>query len=176
MKKTFIIGAAGSGKSTLAKQIASTTRTKYLELDSVYHQENWEPIEKAEFRRIVDRATLEDAWVIDGNYLSVLGEDIWKRADAVIWLDRPFRIVLYRLVKRTLKRSLSRQELWNGNTESLSTNFFTKDSVIYFMINNWKTKKKKYSAIFGDSKKLPGVQLIRLKNDRDVEMFLKHIH
>jgi len=175
MNKIIVIGPAGSGKSTLAKILASRIGARYLELDSVYHQANWQPIDNDEFRRIVDEVTHEDSWVIDGNYLSTIGENVWRRADAIVWLDRPFIVVLGRLVIRTLRRTLSRQELWNGNRESFIGNFFTKDSVIFFMINKWKSQKRKYAAIFDDHKALPDVQLIRLKRDRDVHIFLKHI-
>lgn len=176
MKKIFVIGSAGSGKSTLAKKIASKTGIKYLELDSIHHQANWKPIDKDEFRRIVNLTTQGNSWIIDGNYLSTIGQDIWKRADAVVWLDRPFFVVFSRLVSRTLRRALKREELWNGNRESFIGSFFTKDSVIYFMVNKWKSQKRKYDAIFDRSEMLKGVNLIRLKRDSDVRDFLKRIH
>lgn len=109
MNKLFVIGAAGSGKSTLARKIASKSGAKYLELDSVNHQAGWQPIDRGEFRRIVNVATQDVSWVIDGNYLSTIGQDIWKRADAVVWLDRPFIVVFGRLVFRTLRRTLTRE-------------------------------------------------------------------
>ncbi len=176
MKKMFVIGPAGSGKSTLARKIASQSGATYLELDSVNHQADWQPIDKDEFRRIVDKATQNSSWVVDGNYLSTIGQDIWRRADVVVWLDRPFFVVFGRLVSRTARRTLKREELWNGNRESFVGNFFTKDSVIYFMVKKWKSQKRKYSAIFDSPETLQGVELIRLKRDRDVRDFLKRIH
>lgn len=176
MNKIFVIGPPGSGKSTLAKNISLKIGAQHLELDSVNHQANWQSIDKEEFRRIVGEATSGNSWVIDGNYLSTLGKDIWKSADAVIWLDRPFWVVLGRLLARTLRRTIRREELWNGNKESFIVNFFTKDSVVYFMINKWKSQKRKYGAIFDEPESLPGVRLIRLKRDKDVDFFLKHIH
>lgn len=175
MNKVFVIGPSGSGKSTLARKMAAKMGAPYLELDSVNHQANWQPIDKDEFRKIVDTATDGEAWVIDGNYLSTIGQDVWARADAIVWLDRPFFVVLGRLVSRTLRRTLRREELWNGNRESFIGNFFTKDSVIYFMIGKWKSQKKKYNAIFNDPTALPGVERIRLRRDRDVEAFLGNL-
>lgn len=176
MDKIFVIGPAGSGKSTLARKIASQSGARYLELDSVNHQADWQPIDKNEFRRIVATATRGGSWVIDGNYLSTIGQDIWKSADAIIWLDRPFIVVFSRLVSRTLRRTLTREELWNGNQESFAGNFFTKDSVIYFMVNKWRSQRQKYNAIFNKPDALPGVELIRLRRDSDVRNFLKRIH
>jgi adenylate kinase family enzyme len=175
MNKYFVIGSAGSGKSTLAKAIAAKTGAKYLELDSVHHQANWQPIDKSEFRKIVDEVTSGESWVIDGNYLSTIRQDIWKRADAVIWLDRPFQLVFIRLVLRTLQRAARHQELWNGNKENFRNSFFTKDSVIYFMVKKWKSQKRKYAAIFDNPESFKGVRLIRLRRDKDVKNFLEGI-
>ncbi len=175
MNKIVIIGPAGSGKSTLSRKIASKTRAAYLELDSINHQADWQPIDKNEFRKIVNKFTQGSSWIIDGNYLSSIGMDAWKRADTVIWLDHPFFVVFTRLVFRTLQRTLRRVELWNGNKESFIGNFFTKDSVIYFMVHKWKSQKRKYSKIFHDSETFPGVELIRLKSDRDVRNFMERV-
>jgi adenylate kinase family enzyme len=172
MKKIVVIGSAGAGKSTLARKIASKIGAKYLELDSVHHQPNWQPINKEEFRQVVDEVTQGSSWVIDGNYYSTVGLDTWRCADAVVWLDRPFAVVFTRLVSRTLRRTISREELWNGNKESFINAFFTKDSVIYFMISKWKSQKRKYTAIFNDPSTLPGVVLIHLRSDRDVRNFM----
>lgn len=84
MHKIVIIGPAGSGKSILAQQIAAKTGAEYLELDAVNHQANWKPIDKDEFRKIVKAVTAKDSWVLDGNYLTALGQDFWQRADAIV--------------------------------------------------------------------------------------------
>ncbi len=43
-----------------------------------------------------------------------------------MWLDLPRRIVVRRVAVRTLRRALSRQQLWNGNREPFS-NFYRWD-------------------------------------------------
>lgn len=49
----------------------------------------------------------------------------------VVWLDLPYWQVLYQVLTRTLKRSITQEELWSGNRESLKQAFFEKDSVIW---------------------------------------------
>jgi hypothetical protein len=47
----------------------------------------------------------------------MLGDLITDRADLIIWLDLPVRLVMWRLLRRTHLRNKHRTELWNGNVE-----------------------------------------------------------
>lgn len=177
MKKVIIIGPSGAGKSTLASQLAEKLGVEHTELDSINHQANWQPIDKDEFRRIVDAKTKQDGWVFCGNYFSTLGVEFWKKADTVIWLDYSFPLVLNRLLRRTTSRGITRRELWNGNRESLVMNFFTSDSVIYSMMRSWNKQKRNFGPIFDDPEGLPGVELIRLRSPKETKGFAKgHEH
>jgi hypothetical protein len=44
---------------------------------------------------------------------------IWERADTVVWLDYPRGVVMRRVIRRTARRLITREELWNGNREPL---------------------------------------------------------
>jgi adenylate kinase family enzyme len=116
VERISVVGSGGSGKTTLACAVARTLQIQHLELDSVYHQANWQPLEASLFRARVEEVTAAEAWVVDGNYSAVL-DLVWQRADTVIWIDLPRRTVMRQLVARTLRRMATRQELWNGNTE-----------------------------------------------------------
>ncbi len=61
----------------------------------------------------------EPRWVVDGNY-SVVQDIVWDVADTVIWFDLFYATVMFRVIRRTLRRSILRTELWNGNREPLS--------------------------------------------------------
>lgn len=172
MKKVIIIGPAGAGKSTLATQLAEKLGVEHTELDSIHHQANWQPIDKNEFRRIVDEKTKADGWVFCGNYFSTLGLEFWQKADAVIWLNYSFPLVLRRLVKRTFNRGITRQELWNGNRSSLLGNFFTKDSVIYWMMTTWNKQKRRFGPIFDNPQGLDEVELVRLRSPKETKLFI----
>lgn len=177
MKKIIIIGPAGAGKSTLAKALAHKLGLPHYELDAINHQENWTPIDRDEFRRIVEEKTHQDSWVFCGNYFSTLGFDFWRKADTIIWCDYSFPLVMTRLFKRTVRRTLTKEELWNGNKEGFITNFFTKDSIFVWMIGSWKKQQRRYNDIFTNgSSELPAVQLVRLKNPKETKSFLRNIH
>jgi hypothetical protein len=56
---------------------------------------------------------LADAgWVIDGTYAHKLGDLILRAADEVVWLDLPITTWMPRLIRRTIHRVITREELW----------------------------------------------------------------
>ena len=114
-----VVGVSGSGKTTLAAEIARRLGAPHLELDSVFHQPGWEPLPEQQFRTRVAEFVAGDRWVVDGNY-SIVQDLVWRRADTVVWLDPPRSQVMRRIIRRTLRRVISRAELWNGNRESWS--------------------------------------------------------
>jgi hypothetical protein len=57
--------------------------------------------------------------VIDGNY-SAARNLVWMRADTVIWFDLPRRTVIRQIVLRTMRRTVTRATLWNGNREPIT--------------------------------------------------------
>ena len=112
-----IIGPSGSGKSTLAAELARTAGLRHVELDALYHGPNWEPCSIEVLRERVAAATAGDDWVTDSTYHTLLGDFVVERADVLVWLDLPARLVMWRLLRRTHVRNRDKVELWNGNVE-----------------------------------------------------------
>ena len=112
-----MVGNSGSGKSTFGRQLASALGVRFVELDAIYHQPDWEPLPREVFRRRVAEIVAEDAWVVDGNY-SAVRDLVLARADTMVWLDLSRLTVTRQIVWRTLRRAITRAELWNGNRES----------------------------------------------------------
>lgn len=118
MRRVSIVGCSGSGKSTLGRALADRLGCEHVELDGIFHQPNWTQLDGDEFRTRVGRIAARSAWVIDGNYGTVVRDGpVWQRADTVIWIDLPRHVVMRRVVMRTLRRVVRREELWNGNRE-----------------------------------------------------------
>jgi adenylate kinase family enzyme len=176
MKKVIIIGSSGAGKTVLAQALSRKLSIPHVELDSIHHQDNWQPIDKNEFVSVVNKLTSKDSWIFCGNYFSILGIEFWKKADTIIWCDYSFPLVLRRLLRRTVRRVFTKQLLWNGNRETFLVNFLSNDSVILWMMRSWNKQKKRYGPLFSHPKVLPGIDLVRLKSPRATVAFLKHVH
>jgi adenylate kinase family enzyme len=125
VQRISVVGNSGSGKTTVGKALAARLGVPFVELDSINHQPNWQPLPKAEFQARVAEIVAGDGWVIDGNYRAVQPQ-VWARADTVVWFDLPRSKVMRQVILRTLRRGLLRQELWNGNRERLA-NFIKTD-------------------------------------------------
>ncbi|NNF56580.1 MAG: adenylate kinase [Acidimicrobiales bacterium] len=116
-----VVGSSGSGKTSLARRLSSTLNLSHIELDALYHLPDWRHRTAEEFRAEIQRAvtSTENGWVMCGGYDTVAGPLRDAHADTIIWLDLPRRTVLRRIVLRTVRRGITREELWNGNRESI---------------------------------------------------------
>jgi adenylate kinase family enzyme len=167
------VGTSGVGKSTFASLLARGLECPFLELDSVFHQAEWVPLDTALFRTRVADFAAGERWVIDGNY-SKVRDIVWARADTVVWLDLPRRVVMRRLVWRTLRRVAGRAELWNGNRERWH-NVFTWDrneSVISWGWHSFGSNRVRYAAAAADPA-LGHLSFVRLTSAGAVRRFLQ---
>lgn len=126
-RRIRVMGVAGAGKSRSARDIASVTGLPMLELDAVFWGADWTMRDIEEGRGLVREflASHPEGWVIDGNWTSrlegLLDPGSPEGPDVVAWLDPPRRTVMRRVVSRTLRRGILREELWHGNRERPST-------------------------------------------------------
>lgn len=173
VRRVSVVGTSGSGKSTLARELAAALGAEFLELDSVYHQAGWTPLDVLEFRARVVAAAAGARWVIDGGY-SQVRDLVWARADTVIWLDLPRRTVMRRIIWRTLRRVAGRVELWNGNRERWR-NLFTWDkdeSVIAWAWQTYGSRRERYAGLVADPANAH-LRFVRLTSPGAVRRFLR---
>jgi adenylate kinase family enzyme len=116
MERIAVVGVSGSGKSAVAAAAAARLGHRHVELDSIHHLPDWEPIETTRFREIISDVVAGTRWVIDGNY-PMVQDIVFAAADTIVWLDLPRRVVMPALTRRTFTRMVRREELWNGNRE-----------------------------------------------------------
>lgn len=116
--RVAVVGTSCSGKTTFARRLSRALDVPHVELDALYWGPGWSPAPPEDFRASVRDAISAPAWVADGNY-SAVRDLVWSRATAVVWLDLPLRVVFPRALGRTLRRAITREELFGGNRESL---------------------------------------------------------
>lgn len=173
--RIVVQGASGSGKSSLATALAASLGIPRLELDSIYHQPGWSPLDVGEFRRLVSSFTEEPAWVVDGNY-SQVRDLLWSRANVIAFIDLPRRVVMVRLIKRTLLRMLRHENLWNGNRESLR-NLLSRDPVQNIILWSWLTHAKYHEVVPNEARRhARHAKVMTLRTSREVQAFLKKVH
>ncbi len=167
-----MVGCSGSGKTTLARSLARAMGAPTIELDAIFHQPGWVPLDDESFRAEVARATAAPSWVADGNY-STVREVIWCRADTVVWLDLPYAQVLSRTIRRTVRRTVTRQELWNGNVEPWSNlySWNPEKSIIAWAATRHKVYRQRYGEAEHDPR-WEGMEFVRLRSQRDADAFL----
>jgi adenylate kinase family enzyme len=171
MRRIVVIGTSCSGKSTLARELSRRLEIGHIELDALHWGPNWTP--NPDFADRVERAVSANGWVLDGGYAKVR-HLIWPRADTMIWLDYPMSVVMMRGLRRTLPRAIRGTELWAGNRESLRLTFLNKESILLWIINTWRLRRRDYPALLRAAR-LEGKRVIRLRHPGDAEGLLQTI-
>ncbi len=98
--------------------------------------------------------------MIDGSYLKVR-DLVWPRADTLVWLDIPLRVTLGRMLIRTIRRVGKRQELWNGNRETLRGSVLSRDSLFVYAITTHIRRRRMFTELVNgrEAAHLPVFQL-----------------
>jgi len=172
--KILVIGTSGSGKTTLARKLSKILKIKDIELDALFWKENWVQSEPDEFREKIKNAIKnEKGYVIHGNYNKV--KDLtWGNVDTVIWLDYSRLIVMLRVLKRTISRIITQEELWSGNKETFKNSFLAKDAIVFWAWTTYKKRREQYSIMLKENPyKIK--EFIVLKKPKDAKELLKRI-
>jgi adenylate kinase family enzyme len=169
-RRVAVVGTSGSGKTTLARRLAQHLGVPHVELDALHWAADWTPVPREVFRARVSRALDGDAWTTDGNY-SAVRDIIWSRADTVVWLDYAWGVVMGRVTWRTLRRSLMREELWNGNRERLWEGFFGRDAIVWWALRTYRRRKREYPVLFRQPE-FAHLSVVRLGSPRSAREWL----
>jgi adenylate kinase family enzyme len=165
----IMASASCSGKTTLGRELARRLDAPFVELDELNHGPNWAQASPEELRERVEPLIAGPRWVVDGSYRSKLGDLVLERTDAVVWLDLPRRIWLPRLLRRTIRRIVRRERLWNDNRETIWGGFFAHDSLLRFALRTYPKRRARYPADLGR------YNLVRLRSPREVERWLASV-
>ena len=172
MRRVVVGGSTGSGKSTFARSLAQRMGVPLIELDALRLGPSWTETPDDRFRELIGAQTIADAWVVDGNY-SVTMDLTWGRADTLVWLDYPFRVVLWRLFLRTNRRIFRRELLWNGNRESFTNAYLSRDSLYLWVLRTFWPRRRNWPRWLAEGYRHLAVH--RFRTPREAEWWLRSI-
>lgn len=170
MQRVVVIGATGSGKTTFAKKLAQCLSCDHYQIDELRFLANWETRTWEELRGILAGIIDRPAWVMDGNY-SKVRDLTWGNADTVIWLNYSFPVAFSRLVKRTMRRIITREELFGGCVETFQSQFFSKDSLFLWFFQTYWKRRKEYPQVF-QQPKFKHIDFITVRSPQGAKKFL----
>ncbi len=167
LKLVMIVGAAGSGKSTLARLLGERTGLPVFHMDHIHWQSGWIERSAAEKDRLTREVHAREAWIFEGGNSRTYPERM-ARADTLIWLDFPFRLRIWRIIRRTIRGyGQTRPDLPDGCPERLGK------GTLEFFAYNWRTRSStrvRHQTLLADAP--PHVAVHHLKSLRDVRHFL----
>ncbi len=170
LRRIAVVGTSGSGKTTFAKEIARLLGLSHVELDALNWGPNWTEAPVDVFRERVAEALRGPEWVVDGNY-SRVRDLVWGKADTLVWLDYPLRVILWRVISRSLRRSLTREELWNENRETLRNAVFSRNGIVVFAMRSYRRRRKTYPAVLAQPE-YAHLAVVRLRSPRAAHQWI----
>jgi adenylate kinase family enzyme len=166
-QRILVAGAAGAGKTTLAARISAVTGAPHTEIDGLYWRAGWTANET--FVREVEALVAGDAWVTESQYRQVLPL-LAGRADLLVWLRPPRPLVLWRVVRRTVRRRIRRELLWGVNHEQPLWHILTdRDHIIRYAVRGFRMTEDRIRETVDAQ---PSLRVVQLRSRRDVERLL----
>lgn len=166
-ERIIVVGSSGAGKTTLARRIGARLAIPHIEIDALYHGPGWVP--RPSFLDEVHDFARTDAWVTEWQYREARPL-LLERATLAVWLDYPVWLRISRSIRRTVRRRLTREELWNGNVEaSLWRAVAAPEGIIRWA---WQTRHKYDDVIERFAAERPGLPVVRLRSQSEAETWL----
>jgi len=174
-RRIAVYGPTGCGKTSLGARAARLKGLPHLDLDFVHWRPGWQGNPREQFR--TDVAEWLDArpggWVCSGNYASVVGDLVMARSDTILWLRLPFPIVFWRLLGRTLRRSLTWELIWGTNHETLRKGFFSRNSILLWCVTHWSAHHRHVGAALAEHGR--HAEVFELRSPRQVRAWLARV-
>ncbi|MFC1430062.1 adenylate kinase [Streptacidiphilus sp. N1-3] len=169
MRRILVAGITGAGKSTLARTLGERFGLPFHEMDALHFTgPGWAV--NPEFGAEVARIAAGPAWIFDSFGYPEVRDLLWEQADTVLWLDYPKRVVLPRVLRRSLRRTLLRERVFGGNREKL-TEWFSPDHPVRWAWSQHATRRADIGRRAHDPRFAP-LQVIRFATPAETAAWL----
>jgi hypothetical protein len=165
----LVAGASGVGKSTFAAALAARWGLRYTEIDSLHWGDGW--MSRPTFAADAAHVAAGDRWVAEFQYREIR-EMFAERAELLIHLDYARPVVVWRIVRRTVRRRISRAPMWDtDNIEPpLHTVLTNPEHIIRF---SWNGIARYRSLVAETASDHPHLRVIRLRSPRATRRWLE---
>ncbi|WP_345750261.1 adenylate kinase [Microbacterium rhizophilus] len=168
--RILLYGVTGSGKSTAALRIGERLGIPVTLADEIGWLPGWVNRPLAEQIALVDDVVAQEAWILDSAYSS------WKdrvipRVELIVGLDYPRWFSLQRLIRRTLRRIRTREEVFQGNVETWKVQL-SRESIIRWHFASWARKRARMRAWAADPAAPP---VLLFRRARDLERWVERL-
>ncbi|MFC6084330.1 AAA family ATPase [Sphaerisporangium aureirubrum] len=170
MRRVLVVGTTGAGKTTMARSVAGRLQIPYHEMDSLYFAgPGWAVA--GDFAAKVAEIASGPGWVLDSFGQAEVRDLLWRRADTVVWLDYRRSVVMPRVLRRSLRRTLLREDVYGGNREKLSE-WLTADHPAWSAWSQHAPRRTLIRERTTDARFAP-LQVIRLPGPREAAAWLR---
>ncbi|MFK7790727.1 MAG: adenylate kinase [Phycisphaeraceae bacterium] len=169
-QRIAIVGCTGSGKSMLGKPLAKQAGLNYINSDALFWMPGWVQCPWPEFMEQLAGQLAGDRWVLDGN-IDKRAHIVLPKIDTLIWLDYSRPTVMRRLLKRTLRRSWTGEEIFSGNRENWRMSFASKDSILLYAWRSHRERRQHYEALWPTLD--PSITKHRVRTQAELDALLR---
>ena len=166
--RVLVAGASGVGKSTFAAAVAERWHLPYTEIDSLHWGDGW--TSRPSFVQDATDIARSDRWIAEFQY-SVIRETFAERAELLIHLDFARPVVVWRIWRRTVRRRISGEPMWNtDNVEApLHTVLTDRDHIVRW---SWRGIRN-YRQIVAETRAAhPKLRVVRLRSPGSARRWL----
>jgi hypothetical protein len=166
VRRVVVVGCCGSGKSTLAAALARRLGVPHVERDLLGPQGS------DAYRAGAAHAVAADAWVFDGAPYYV--EDVvYPRTQLVVALDFSRSVVMYRVIRRSLRLTLG---LGGGGSHDRAPlrDWVRPEHHVRWAWTSWPERKREI-ALLDARPDLAGAETVRLATPRAAAVWLEAV-
>lgn len=169
-RRIVVHGVTGSGKSSLAVRLAAVGAMPYVPVDDLMWRPGWVQLAADEQAEAIRSFAERPAWVMDSLWRATR-EVVLPRVDLLVALDYPRRVSLGRLLTRTARRLVDREEICGGNTESWRQTL-SRDSIVAWHFRSFQRKHREIEAWAADP---DGPPVLRFTDPRRTDAWLRSL-